>query len=133
MIGDDYVYQVSGNVKMKIPIRWTSPSALSGLFSEKSDLWEFGITACEIYMRGKVPYSNTMHNSKLIASNQDVQEYLKQPGNFHARPVSCPSQIYDILVKCWKNDDDDSICSFYDLYTMIKNMNNLETNAPNEF
>ena len=38
------------------PIRWTAPEAMHyGKFSIKSDMWSYGITACEILARGGDP------------------------------------------------------------------------------
>ena len=128
----EYIYRETQ--KINIPIRWSSLETFTGIFSEKSDLWAFGITICEIYSRAQIPYSNTLNfNNKIITSNKEVQEFVTQ-GGIHNRPVMCPTMIYEILLRCWQHPDTHNpICSFVELDKILKNIHRIKTRLPNYF
>ena len=45
------------SVKGVLPLRWSAPEAVLHLkFSEKSDVWAFGIVWCEVFNDGELPY-----------------------------------------------------------------------------
>lgn len=49
----------------KFPIKWTAPEALRfAKFSNKSDMWSFGILLWEIYSFGRVPYPRIVSAKK---------------------------------------------------------------------
>lgn len=128
---EEYVYVETQQIP--IPIRWTSPNALIGTYSEKSDLWAFGITICELYMRGELPYSKTKNQSNnLITSNQEVSEFVKN-GNYHSQPESCPTEIYNLLLRCWDSQSENQICNFSKLKKELRNINKINTTRPNKF
>ncbi|XP_025022907.1 tyrosine-protein kinase Blk [Python bivittatus] len=83
----------------KFPIKWTAPEAINyGLFTIKSDVWSFGILLTEIITYGQTPYPAMM--------NHDVIRHLEQ-GYRMPRPESCPSELYAIMLKCWKNNPEE--------------------------
>ena len=46
----------------KIPYRWSAPEVIEkGKFSEKSDVWAFGVTLWEIYTVGGDPKPSTLN------------------------------------------------------------------------
>ncbi|XP_036386343.1 tyrosine-protein kinase HCK-like [Megalops cyprinoides] len=79
----------------KFPIKWTAPEAINyGSFTIKSDVWSFGILLMEIITYGRTPYPG-MTNPEVIRSLE--KGYRMQ------RTESCPQELYDIMLDCWKN------------------------------
>ncbi|XP_053598709.1 tyrosine-protein kinase CSK [Microplitis demolitor] len=77
----------------KLPIKWTAPEALKqNKFSNKSDMWSFGILLWEIYSFGRVPYPRI----PLADVVKCVEKgYKMEP------PDGCPSEVYDIMKQAW--------------------------------
>ena len=76
-----------------LPIRWTAPEALEHRkFSEKSDVWSFGILLYEIWTRALLPYSG-MTNDKVWIK---VTEGYRLPC-----PPECLFVVYELMKSCW--------------------------------
>jgi len=91
--------QTLQTTNFKISTRWTAPEALKGNWTEKSDVWSFGVVLFEIYSYGqRVPYQgvNDEEAKKLIAAE-------KGPGY----PDKCPKEICNIMDYCWKGNPED--------------------------
>lgn len=86
----------SAHVGAKFPIKWTAPEGLAyNKFSNKSDVWSFGVLLWEIATLGKSPYpgvelSNVYH--------------LIDTGYRMECPDNCPDGIYQLMRKCWQWD-----------------------------
>ncbi|XP_062316373.1 tyrosine-protein kinase HCK-like isoform X1 [Osmerus eperlanus] len=79
----------------KFPIKWTAPEAINfGSFTIKSDVWSFGILLMEIIGYGRTPYPG-MTNPEVIRSLERGYRMQRSP--------SCPEELYDIMLECWKN------------------------------
>lgn len=80
----------------KLPIKWTAPEALRrAQFSNKSDMWSFGILLWEIYSFGRVPYPRIPLN--------DVVEHVENGYQMEA-PEGCPAQVFNIMKDAWNLD-----------------------------
>ncbi|XP_030219314.1 tyrosine-protein kinase Lyn [Gadus morhua] len=96
VIEDD---QYTAREGAKFPIKWTAPEAINyGCFTIKSDMWSFGVLLYEIITLGKIPYPG-MNKSEVMSS---IQRGYRMP-----QPADCPTELYDIMMSCWKNKPDD--------------------------
>ena len=89
-----HYYKIRGN--RLLPIRWMATECFDGKFSEKSDIWAFGITLWELFTLSKdKPYPNL--------SDEDVikNALMRQDRQFPSRPAACPPAVYEIMQQCW--------------------------------
>lgn len=90
-----------------IPLRWMAPEAIfNDDFTEKSDVWSFGVLAWEIYTLGRTPYEDRADEEVLKCVKDDLR--LSKPDN-------CPESVASVMNKCWE-DDPDNRPSFEKIY-----------------
>lgn len=102
-----------------LPLRHIPYECFQGNFSEKSDVWSFGVTVWEIFTLGKqLPY-DTFNNRGL------VEDALKGPKRtLLTRPQHCPEEVYSLLERCcWKHRPEERLC-FKQLHGMINDILN---------
>ncbi|XP_060751453.1 tyrosine-protein kinase SYK isoform X4 [Tachysurus vachellii] len=86
----DY-YESKGHGKW--PVKWYAPECMNFFkFSCKSDVWSFGVLMWEAFSYGQKPY-------KGMKGNEVIQ--LIESGERMAAPLNCPSEMYNIMLKCW--------------------------------
>lgn len=79
--------------KTSYPVRWLPfESVTSGIFTDTTDVWSFGIVLWEIYSYGITPYYG-MNNDEVIA--------LVREGDILPLPKECPREMYDLMQDCW--------------------------------
>lgn len=94
---DSSYYLLHG--KAMLPVRWMAWECFSGRFSQKSDVWAFGVTMWEIFtLASVVPYEtfgdmDLIQNAIKGASRQLLE-----------RPVMCPHSVFDVIKSCWRHD-----------------------------
>ena len=94
---DSYYYTIRG--KAMLPIRWMANECFYGQFSEKTDVWAFGVTMWEIFtLCKKQPYEEF--------SDQDVINDAIQASErkLLSQPRDCPSEVYHVMLRCWVNE-----------------------------
>jgi serine/threonine protein kinase len=83
-----------------IPVRWTSPEGLVGVFSEKSDVWSFGVLMWEMLQYCSVlPYEEHVQAAYAISK-----------GTVLAKPTGCPNIMWaEIVSPCFVVDVDQRV------------------------
>lgn len=85
--------------RMRLPVRWMAPETLRGnqiSFSEKTDVWSFGVTCWEIFSYAAIPFGD-LSSEKAKAAVQD--------GKLLEKPAACPQRFFDnVLMPCWRAD-----------------------------
>uniref|UniRef100_A0A8B9LTR8 Tyrosine-protein kinase n=1 Tax=Astyanax mexicanus TaxID=7994 RepID=A0A8B9LTR8_ASTMX len=84
----------------KIPYKWTAPEAIThNRFSNKSDVWSFGILLYEIVTYGGNPYPG-------FTSSEAVRQITQYNYRMSA-PPKCPRFVYEIMMSCWSTNPED--------------------------
>lgn len=90
--GKDY-YRIRN--ENQLPIRYVSPECFeTEKFTEKSDIWSFGVCLYELFSLGDTPYEGVTGN---------LIEYLKN-GNRLEKPHYCHKDVYNFMALCWSID-----------------------------
>ena len=94
---DSHYYCIHG--RAALPVRWMSIECFYGKFSQKSDVWAFGVTMWEIFTLAKEqPYND-------MSDQQVIEDALKEKSRkILARPYMCPLEVYTIMLKCWAHN-----------------------------
>ncbi|XP_055353310.1 platelet-derived growth factor receptor beta-like [Paramacrobiotus metropolitanus] len=90
--------------KEALPVRWMPPEAIANrIFSNKSDVWSFGVVMWEAFSLGKLPYGDS------DIMRQSISEFITslKNGLRLEKPKFCPSAIYNLMLQCWKFSPDD--------------------------
>jgi serine/threonine protein kinase len=87
------------------PIRYMPPEALrKDRFSEKSDVWAFGVVCWEILTLGDVPYFEILEE-RLITNVCDGGR-LQLVGDSQL-VAACPAALWSLITSCWCTSPED--------------------------
>ncbi|CAI8006720.1 Tyrosine-protein kinase transforming protein SEA [Geodia barretti] len=88
--------QEDGEPPVKLPVKWMALESLNdGIFSEKTDVWSFGVTCWEVFSLGKNPYPGVDPFS--LIRYLERGERLDKPLN-----AACSQEIYNVMRECWE-------------------------------
>ncbi|XP_003383610.2 PREDICTED: tyrosine-protein kinase receptor UFO-like isoform X2 [Amphimedon queenslandica] len=83
------------NASVKLPIKWMALESLhDGLFSEKSDVWSYGVLCWEVFSLGRTPYPGL--DPAGVVDLLDTGGRLQCPHN-----TACSQEIYMLMLSCW--------------------------------
>ena len=108
---DCHYYRIHG--RCALPVRWMPYECFYGKFSQKSDVWAFGVTMWEIFTLAKEqPYND-------ISDEQLIEDALKGKNRtILARPYMCPLEVYIIMLKCWVHNSKQR-ATFEELFQLL--------------
>ena len=96
---DSHYYHIHG--RFALPVRWMSFECFYGKFSQKSDVWAFGVTMWEIFtLEKEQPYND-------MSDKQVIEDALRGKNRkILARPDMCPLEVYKIMLECWAHNSE---------------------------
>uniref|UniRef100_A0A1I7U1A5 receptor protein-tyrosine kinase n=1 Tax=Caenorhabditis tropicalis TaxID=1561998 RepID=A0A1I7U1A5_9PELO len=93
-------YRVKNIKDTQMPVRWMAPESLQNhTYTQKSDVWSFGICLYEIFSLGNLPYPN-------VINVVDVFDYIVQ-GHINSQPEYCHEEMYELMKLCWQSSPED--------------------------
>ncbi|XP_019860447.1 PREDICTED: tyrosine-protein kinase receptor UFO-like [Amphimedon queenslandica] len=97
----NYFNQFKKSKSVKLPVKWMALESLHyGIFSEKSDMWSYGILCWEVFSAGKIPYPGI--DPIGLVELLDGGQRLSCPHN-----EICSEDIYSLMRQCWCESPDD--------------------------
>ena len=85
-----------------LPIRWMATESFYGQFSEKTDIWSFGVTMWEIFTLTKTQPYEELDDQEMI---QDaICGASRRLLNW---PEACPREVYQMMRRCWEYSPED--------------------------
>ena len=108
---DCHYYRIHG--RFVLPVRWMAFECFYGKFSQKSDVWAFGVTMWEIFTLAKEqPYND-------MSDKQVIEDALKGKNRkLLARPYMCPLEVYKIMLECWAHNPEQR-ATFEQLFQLL--------------
>ncbi|KAH7704432.1 hypothetical protein AAVH_28382 [Aphelenchoides avenae] len=98
-----------------LPIRWLALECFDktdgSVFSERTDVWAFGVTVWEIFTRAK-PYEHM--------GAVEIMRYLREGRRLEC-PDTCPEELKQTLLECWSTYPSQRP-SFHELKERIENI-----------
>ncbi|TKR94802.1 hypothetical protein L596_009041 [Steinernema carpocapsae] len=93
------IYQM--DPKKRVPIRWLAPETIkTQVYSQKTDVWAFGIMCWEIMANGAEPYPGMM-----VA---EVVMKVARDGYRMPLPECTPTEMHTMIqVRCWSENPND--------------------------
>jgi len=101
----------TGKTKSNIgPVRWMAPESIATrIYSEKSDVWSFGIVVYEIVAQTE-PHKNMDDLQAAIA--------IRDEGLTPKIPSHCPQFLRELMMKCWNRNPEqrptfEQVCNMF--------------------
>ena len=106
-----YYYRIKG--RAMLPIRWMANECFYGKFSEKTDVWAFGVTMWEIFTFAKIQPYEGMSDQEVIDDAVKGQNRMLLP-----IPEYCPQEVYEVMLRCWVHEPEER-ADFDEIHTSL--------------
>ncbi|XP_061569149.1 receptor-type tyrosine-protein kinase FLT3 [Cololabis saira] len=94
-IDNDFNYVVRGDVRL--PVKWMAPESIfQGVYTNRSDVWAYGILLWEIFSLGVTPYPGVRVDHTFYSM---IERGFKMECPYYAN-----ESVYDMMCKCWGLD-----------------------------
>uniref|UniRef100_A0A914BYC6 Protein kinase domain-containing protein n=1 Tax=Acrobeloides nanus TaxID=290746 RepID=A0A914BYC6_9BILA len=104
-----------------LPLKWLAIETLRTLeYSEKTDVWSFGILLYEMFSIGLQPYSTIELSKGHNFSQEELLDFLETGGRLE-RPALCPDNIYNLMLSCWESSTEQRP-SFKEIKSTLSNV-----------
>ena len=106
-----HYYRIQG--RAILPIRWMANECFYGRFSEKTDVWAFGVVMWEVFTLAKEQPYSSLSDQEVIENAVNTEEM-----KLLSKPEHCPEEVYEVMVQCWEKDPETRI-DFEDVYSSL--------------
>ena len=108
---EDSYYRVRG--RAMLPIRWMASESFYGRFSEKTDVWAFGVAMWEIFTFCQhQPYEE-------LDDQEVIQDAVRGTSRqLLPKPEGCPQDIYELMLRCWEYAADER-ANFKEIFSSL--------------
>ena len=110
----DFYYRIQG--RAILPIRWMANECFYGRFSEKTDVWSFGVLMWEVFTLCRQQPFDTMTDQEVIDDAIKGSERM-----LPYQPGPCPNDVYDVMLHCWRHEPEER-ASFKHIYEMLSSI-----------
>eukprot|EP00951_Prasinocladus_malaysianus_P024103 scaffold207231_cov36-Prasinocladus_malaysianus.AAC.1 len=100
----------------ELPFRYMSPEAIQrNRWSEKSDVWAFGVLMWEVASMGSVPYQSF----GIFENDRGVKAGVCSGSLSLPQPPGCPDEVFEVMTACWTQSPSERP-TFRQIRTMIQ-------------
>ncbi|XP_064398663.1 hepatocyte growth factor receptor-like [Halichondria panicea] len=91
-------FRQNDRANVKLPYKWMALESLNdAIFTEKTDVWSYGVTVWEIFNGGRTPYPALDPHSLIQMLGEGRR--LEKPLN-----TACATEISKLMRQCWRED-----------------------------
>ncbi|XP_064398652.1 plexin-A2-like [Halichondria panicea] len=86
---------------VKVPYKWMALESLNdAIFTEKTDVWSYGVTVWEVFNGGRTPYPavDPLSLIQLLGEGRRLERPLT---------AACVTEISVVMRKCWREDPEE--------------------------